>query len=88
MERAGIPDGIYGGCDFRRYADFTVADFREQLQKRHGYYGDEVASAASGRAGEAGAQALGAQQEGPRRPMRGTMLHQDGSRPFGSTVWR
>ena len=47
-----------------KYADFTVRHFHEQLTKRHNYtLGYTVTKLAQGRAGQAGAQALGAPQE-------------------------
>ena len=66
-----------------KYADFTVQHFHEQLQKRHGYVlGYTVTKLALHAAGlvrpAPGRSAH--RKKRPRRPMRGMLLHQDGSR--------
>src|ERR1700716_4605045 len=66
-----------------KYADFTVKHFHEQLQKRHGYVlGYTVAEVSLHGAG-LGRKAPGRsahRKKRPRRPLRGMLLHQDGSR--------
>jgi len=66
-----------------KYADFTVKHFHEQLVKPHGYVlGYTVTKLALHRAGLV-RRAPGRSQhrkKRPRRPLRGMLLHQDGSR--------
>ena len=66
-----------------KYADFTVKHFHEQMQKRHnyvlGYTVTKLALHAAclvRKAPKRGAH----RKKRPRRPLRGMMLHQDGSR--------
>ena len=66
-----------------RYADFTVKHFHEQMQKRHGYkLGYTVTKLHLRRAGlvRPAPKRSAHRKKRPRRPMRGMMLHQDGSR--------
>lgn len=66
-----------------KYADFTVKHFHEQLTKRHGYkLGYTVTKLALHRAGlvKVAPKRSAHRKKRPRRPMRGMMLHQDGSR--------
>lgn len=66
-----------------QYSDFTVQHFHEQLVKRHGYVlGYTVTKLALQAAGVV-RRAPGRSQhrkKRPRRPLRGMLLHQDGSR--------
>jgi len=66
-----------------KYSDFTVKHFHEQLVKRHGYVlGYTVTKLALHAAGMA-RRAPGRskhRKKRPRRPLRGMLLHQDGSR--------
>ncbi len=66
-----------------KYADFTVKHFHEQLQKRHsymlGYTVTKLALHAAGLVRKA-PQRSAHRKKRPRRPLRGMMLHQDGSR--------
>jgi transposase len=66
-----------------KYWDFTVKHFHEQLVKRHGYVlGYTVTKLALQGAGVV-RRAAGRSQhrkKRPRRPLRGMLLHQDGSR--------
>jgi transposase len=66
-----------------QYADFTVQHFHEQLVKRHGYVlGYTVTKLALQAAGLV-RRAPGRSQhrkKRPRRPLRGMLVHQDGSR--------
>src|SRR5215831_20470696 len=66
-----------------KYADFTVKHFHEQLTKRHNYkLGYTVTKLCLRRAGlvRAAPKRSAHRKKRPRRPMRGMMLHQDGSR--------
>jgi transposase len=66
-----------------KYADFTVKHFHEQLQKRHNYtLGYTVTKLHLHRAGlvRPAPKRSAHRKKRPRRPMRGMMLHQDGSR--------
>jgi transposase len=66
-----------------KYADFTVKHFHEQLTKRHNYkLGYTVTKLCLRRAGlvKAAPKRSAHRKKRPRRPMRGMMLHQDGSR--------
>jgi transposase len=66
-----------------RYADFTVKHFHEQLQKRHNYaLGYTVTKLALHGAGLVlkAPKRSAHRKKRPRRPIRGMMLHQDGSR--------
>lgn len=66
-----------------KYADFTVKHFHEQLQKRHGYVlGYTVTKLALHAAGLVvkAPKRSAHRKKRPRRPMRGMLLHQDGSR--------
>jgi len=66
-----------------KYADFTVKHFHEQLLKRHGYkLGYTVTKLCLHRAGlvRPAPKRSAHRKKRPRRPMRGMMLHQDGSR--------
>jgi transposase len=66
-----------------KYADFTVKHFHEQLQTRHGYVlGYTVTKLALQTAGlvRKAPQRSAHRKKRPRRPIRGMMLHQDGSR--------
>jgi transposase len=66
-----------------KYADFTVKHFHEQLQKRHGYMlGYTVTKLALHAAGlvRKAPQRSAHRKKRPRRPLRGMLLHQDGSR--------
>ena len=66
-----------------KYADFTVKHFHEQMQKRHnyvlGYTVTKLALYAAGVVRKAPKRSAHRKKR-PRRPMRGMMLHQDGSR--------
>jgi transposase len=61
-----------------KYADFTVKHFHEQLQKRHGYVLGYTLHAA-GLVRKAPKRSAHRKKR-PRRPLRGMLLHQDGSR--------
>lgn len=66
-----------------KYADFTVKHFHEQLQKRHGYVlGYTVTKLALHAAGlvRKAPKRSAHRKRRPRRPLRGMLLHQDGSR--------
>jgi transposase len=66
-----------------KYSDFTVKHFHEQLTKRHNYkLGYTVTKLHLHRAGlvKAAPKRSAHRKKRPRRPMRGMMLHQDGSR--------
>jgi transposase len=66
-----------------KYADFTVKHFHEQLQKRHGYWlGYTVTKLALHAAGlvRKAPKRSAHRKKRPRRPLRGMLLHQDGSR--------
>src|SRR5215203_6572452 len=66
-----------------KYADFTVKHFHEQLQKRHGYMlGYTVTKLALQAAGlvRKAPKRSAHRKKRPRRPLRGMLLHQDGSR--------
>ena len=66
-----------------KYADFTVPHFHEQLTKRHNYtLGYTVTKTLLHRAGlvRPAPKRSAHRKKRPRRPMRGMMLHQDGSR--------
>src|ERR1700712_2276823 len=66
-----------------KYADFTVKHFHEQLQKRHGYMlGYTVTKLALHAAGlvRKAPKRSAHRKKRPRRPLRGSLLHQDGSR--------
>jgi transposase len=66
-----------------KYADFTVKHFHEQLAKRHTYtLGYTVTKLHLHRAGlvRPAPKRSAHRKKRPRRPMRGMMLHQDGSR--------
>jgi transposase len=66
-----------------KYADFTVKHFHEQLQKRHGYgLGYTVTKLALHAAGlvRKAPKRSAHRKKRPRRPLRGMLLHQDGSR--------
>ena len=66
-----------------KYADFTVKHFHEQLVKRHNYLlGYTVTKLALHAAGlvRPAAKRSAHRKKRPRRPMRGMLLHQDGSR--------
>jgi len=66
-----------------KYADFTVKHFHEQMQKRHDYkLGYTVTKLHLHRAGQVrpAPKRSAHRKKRPRRPMRGMMLHQDGSR--------
>jgi transposase len=66
-----------------KYADFTVKHFHEQLQKRHGYVlGYTVTKLALHAAGlvRKASKRSAHRKKRPRRPLRGMLLHQDGSR--------
>ena len=66
-----------------KYADFTVKHFHEQLVKRHnyvlGYTVTKLALHAAGLVRPAPKRSAHRKKR-PRRPMRGMLLHQDGSR--------
>jgi transposase len=66
-----------------KYADFTVKHFHEQLEKRHnywlGYTVTKLALHAAGLVRQAPKRSAHRKKR-PRRPLRGMMLHQDGSR--------
>ncbi|NEV02627.1 helix-turn-helix domain-containing protein [Bradyrhizobium uaiense] len=66
-----------------KYADFTVKRFHEQLQKRHdyvlGYTVTKLAPQAAGLVRKAPNRSAHRKKR-PRRPLRGMLLHQDGSR--------
>jgi transposase len=66
-----------------KYSDFTVKHFHEQLVRRHGYVlGYTVTKLALHAAGlvRPAAKRSAHRKKRPRRPLRGMMLHQDGSR--------
>ena len=66
-----------------KYADFTVKHFHEQLVKRHNYVlGYTVTKLTLHGAGlvRPARKRSAHRKKRPRRPMRGMMLHQDGSR--------
>ncbi len=66
-----------------KYADFTVKHFHEQLTRRHNYkLGYTVTKSHLHRAGlvRPAPKRSAHRKKRPRRPMRGMMLHQDGSR--------
>jgi len=66
-----------------KYADFTVKHFHEQLQKRHGYVlGYTVTKLSLHAAGlvRKAPKRSAHRKRRPRRPLRGMLLHQDGSR--------
>jgi transposase len=66
-----------------KYADFTVKHFHEQLLKRHGYVlGYTVTKLALHAAGlvRKAPKRSAHRKKRPRRPLRGMLLHQDGSR--------
>jgi hypothetical protein len=66
-----------------KYADFTVKHFHEQLQKRHGYVlGYTVTKLALHAAGlvRKAPKRSAHRKKRARRPLRGMLLHQDGSR--------
>jgi transposase len=66
-----------------KYADFTVKHFHEQLVKRHGYVlGYTVTKLALQASGlvRAAPKRSAHRKKRPRRPLRGMLLHQDGSR--------
>jgi transposase len=71
-------------CLFRdKYSDFTVKHFHEQLVKRHSYYlGYTVTKLTLHAAGlvRPAKKRSAHRKKRPRRPVRGMMLHQDGSR--------
>jgi len=66
-----------------KYADFTVKHFHEQMVKRHnymlGYTVTKLALHAAGLVVKA-ARRSAHRKKRPRRPLRGMLLHQDGSR--------
>lgn len=66
-----------------KYADFTVKHFHEQLVKRHnyvlGYTVTKLALHTTGLVRKAPKRSAHRKKR-PRRPMRGMLLHQDGSR--------
>jgi transposase len=66
-----------------KYSDFTVKHFHEQLRKRHGYVlgytVTKLALHAAGLVRKAPTRSAHRKKR-PRRPLRGMMLHQDGSR--------
>ena len=66
-----------------KYADFTVKHFHEQLQRRHGYVlGYTVTKLAlhAARLVSKAPKRSAHRKKRPRRPLRGMLLHQDGSR--------
>jgi hypothetical protein len=66
-----------------KYSDFTVKHFHEQLVKRHGYVlGYTVTKLALHAAGlvRPAPKRSAHRKKRPRRPLRGMLLHQDGSR--------
>jgi len=66
-----------------KYSDFTVKHFHEQLVKRHNYVlGYTVTKLALHVAGlvRPAAKRSAHRKKRPRRPLRGLLLHQDGSR--------
>lgn len=66
-----------------KYADFTVKHFHEQLLKRHGYRLGYTVTKLALHAGGLVKPAKGRsahRKKRPRRPLRGMLLHQDGSR--------
>ena len=66
-----------------KYADFTVKHFHEQMQRRHNYVlGYTVTKLALHTAGlvRKAPKRSAHRKKRPRRPIRGMMLHQDGSR--------
>lgn len=66
-----------------KYADFTVKHFHEQMQKRHnyvlGYTVTKLALHGAGLVAKAPKRSAHRKKR-PRRPIRGMLLHQDGSR--------
>ncbi len=66
-----------------KYADFTVKHFHEQLRQRHnymlGYTVTKLALHAAGLVRKAPKRSAHRKKR-PRRPLRGMLLHQDGSR--------
>jgi transposase len=66
-----------------KYSDFTVKHFHEQLEKRHGYVlgytVTKLALQAAGLVRRAPGRSKHRKKR-PRRPLRGLLLHQDGSR--------
>src|SRR3546814_15362689 len=65
------------------YADHTVKHFHEQLVKRHGYkLGYTVTKVHLQRAGLVvpAARRSAHRKKRPRRPLKGMLVHQDGSR--------
>ena len=73
-----------------KYADFTVKHFHEQLTRRHNYkLGYTVTKSHLHRAGlvRPAPKRSAHRKKRPRRPMRGMMLHQDGSRHVWA-LWR
>jgi len=66
-----------------KYSDFTVKHFHEQLEKRHGYVlgytVTKLALQAAGLVRHAPGRSKHRKKR-PRRPLRGMLLHQDGSR--------
>jgi transposase len=66
-----------------KYADFRIKHFHEQMQKRHdyvlGYTVTKLALHAAGLVMKAPRRSAHRKKR-PRRPMRGMLLHQDGSR--------
>ena len=66
-----------------KYADFTVKHFHEQLVRRHGYVlGYTVTKLALHAAGlvRRAPKRSAHRKKRPRRPLKGMLLHQDGSR--------
>jgi transposase len=66
-----------------KYSDFTVKHFHEQLVRRHSYVlGYTVTKLALHAAGlvRPAAKRSAHRKKRPRRPLRGMLLHQDGSR--------
>lgn len=66
-----------------KYSDFTVKHFHEQLKKRHGYVlGYTVTKLALHAAGlvRPAPKRSAHRKKRPRRPLKGMLLHQDGSR--------
>ena len=66
-----------------QYSDFTVKHFHEQLERRHGYkLGYTVTKLHLHRAGlvRPAPKRSAHRKKRPRRPLRGMLLHQDGSR--------
>ena len=69
-----------------KYSDFTVQDFREQLTRRHncklGYMVTKLNLHRAGLVRPAPKRSAHRKKR-PQRPMRGMMLHRDGSRHLG-----